>query len=183
MPRLDEVSLSILNRMIEQRSAQLRSAELGNNLHLATRLRSEIRGLRAGRRKLESGGGTGGPLWARARREPSQSARTFARRPSGRARRPTLKDDATVVDPHGARWEALTLYLRRLNQSFPLEDLTSLAGFFSTEREFARHIRAIEDRLPTRSRSRSRPAARKATRRKATRGTRKPARRSSRTKR
>jgi hypothetical protein len=162
MPRLDEVSLSILNRMIEQRVTQLRTAELGNNLHLATRLRSEIRGLRAGLKKSERG--ASGPLWVRPRREPQRATRKSTRTS---ARRPTLKDDATVVDPHGARWEALTAYIRKLNQSFPGKDMTGMAGFFSTEREFARHIRALESRLPKRSRSaRSKPTARKATRRK-----------------
>jgi hypothetical protein len=162
MPRLDEVSLSILNRMIEQRAAQLRTAELGNNAHLASKLRSEIRGLRAGLSKRERG--AGGPLWVRPRREPQRPVRRSSRTS---ARRPTLKDDATVVDPHGARWEALTAYIRKLNQSFPGQDLTGMAGFFSTEREFARHIRAIESRLPKRGRrTRSKPAARKATRRK-----------------
>ena len=160
MPRLDEVSLSILNRMIEQRAAQLRTAELANNLHLATRLRGEIRGLRAGLKKRARGG----PLWVRPRREPQRPVRRSTRTS---ARRPTLKDDATVVDPHGARWEALTAYIRKLNQSFPGKDQTGLTGFFSTEREFARHIRAIESRLPARRRTRSKPAARKVTRRKA----------------
>ncbi len=170
MARLDEVSRSILERMIQQRQTQLRSAELGNNVHLATRLRREIRGLRAGRKKLESGGG--GPLWVRPRREPRAAPRT-ARAPSGR--RPTLRDEATVVDPHGARWEALTAYIRKLSERFPGEDLTGLAGFFSTEREFARHIRAIESRLPGRRR-RAKPAARKAVPRKSTRSAR-PSRR------
>jgi hypothetical protein len=76
------------------------------------------------------------------------------------------------VDPHGARWEALTAYIRKLAENFPREDVTSLTGFFSTEREFARHIRAIESRLPARARraesSARKPSARKPSVRKAT---------------
>ena len=157
MPRLDEVSLSILQRMIEQRAAQLRSAELCNNRHLAAKLRTEIRGLRAGLKQRERR--AGGPLWVRPRREPQRATRPAR----ASARRPKLKDEPTVVDPHGERWEALTAYIRKLSQSFPGEDLTGMAGFFSTEREFARHIRLIENRLPKRARSSSpKPARRKA---------------------
>lgn len=171
MPRLDEVSLAILKRQIEQRQTQLRTAELCNNLHLATKLRREIRGLRAGLRK--SGSGAGAPRWVQPRREPSTPRRKAS--PGRSARRPTLRDDATVVDPHGARWEALTGYIRKLSQSFPREDLTSLTGFFSTEREFARHIRAIERRLPARPR-RTKAAAGTKTRRKVARATRRTSR-------
>jgi hypothetical protein len=170
MPKLDDVSMSILRRMIEQRETQLRNAELGNNVHLADKLRKEIRGLRAGRKKIESGRGTDAPFWVQTRNEPKSAGRRPltsgpARRSNAKVRRPKLCDDATVVDPHGARWEALTAYIRKLAENFPREDVTSLTGFFSTEREFARHIRAIESRLPARAR-RAEPSARKPSARK-----------------
>ncbi len=41
----------------------------------------------------------------------------------------------------------LVAYTRPLNKYFPRQDLTRLCGFFSAEREFARHIKTIEARI------------------------------------
>ena len=61
--------------------------------------------------------------------------------------RPKLKDEGTVIDPHGERWMELLGYVQTLNEHFPSEHLSDRCGFFSTEREFARYIREIESRI------------------------------------
>ena len=62
-------------------------------------------------------------------------------------KRPKLRDDTTVINPHSKRWNDLIAYVRQLNAKFPTEDLLRLCGFFSTEREFKKHILTIEKRL------------------------------------
>lgn len=160
MPKTDALALSILDRMIEQREQQLRNAEMTSNTSLAARMRRELSALQSDRKKLQSGRT---PVTSRPR-----PAETFsigsrsgpvARRTEARARkssrRPRLLDESTVVPAHSARWEELSAYILHLNDFFPGEDLMSLAGLFSTEREFARHIRRLESRLPAGARRRA----------------------------
>ena len=61
--------------------------------------------------------------------------------------RPELRDDGTVVDPHGERWTELCAYVQKLDEHFPTEHVTDRCGFFSTEGEFARYIRELESRI------------------------------------
>jgi hypothetical protein len=181
MPKTDALALSILDRTIERRKEQLGIARMTRNTRLEERLRREIRAMEADRRKLRRNGGSSRPARKRAGRAGSDRS---VRAPSGptpggtpratkSARRPTLQDESIVVPPHGPRWRALIAYIRHLNDSFPGEDLMGVVGLFSTERQFARHIRAIEGRLPARRRrgastSRATPARKAGGRKKAT---------------
>jgi len=178
MPKTDALNLSILERMIERRKEQLAIARMTRNTRLEERLRREIYAMEVDRRKLRRRGST-----SRSARKRAGSARSVAApsrptpgaapRVTRSARRPTLRDENTVVPPHSRRWKALIAYIRHLNDSFPGEDLMGVVGLFSSERQFARHIRSIESRLPARRRrgastSRARPARKAGGRKKTT---------------
>lgn len=168
MPKTDALNLSILDRMIERRKEQLAIARMTRNTRLEERLRRETCAMEADRRKLCRKGGTSRSARkragsARSVAAPSRPTPAGAPRVTRSARRPTLRDENTVVPSHSRRWQALIGYIRHLNDSFPGEDLMGVVGLFSSERQFARHIRLIESRLPARRRrgastSRARPA-------------------------
>jgi hypothetical protein len=177
MPETDALELSILDRMIERRKEQLGIARMTRNTRLEERLRREISAMEADRRKLGRKGGTSPSARkragsARSVAAPSRPTPGGAPRVTRSARRPTLRDESTVVPSHSRRWQSLTGYIRHLNDSLPGEDLMGVVGLFSTERQFARHIRMIESRLPARRRrgastSRAKPARKAGGRKKA----------------
>jgi len=131
-----EFSLALLDRNIASYEQRLANAQAANDMRAVTRALRDLDRLQKQREKM-----TGTPVVSYpAPSEPPDPSRTVRSRPE-------LRDDGTVVDPHGARWMELAGYVQKLGEHFPTEYVADRCGFFSTEREFARYIRELERRI------------------------------------
>ena len=129
-----DLAAAFLNRSITQHEQRLATAQAINNTRLASRIQRDLERLLEQKHKM-----TGVPVEKPSRRKGSKQR--------AKGSRLKLKDEGTVIDPHGARWMELVEYVQKLNEHFPTEYLADRCGSFSTEREFARYIREIESRI------------------------------------
>ncbi len=133
-----DLSADLLERSIAQHEQRLANAQEINNTHLASRVQRDLERLLKQKK-------TGAPAKKSSRSKAAKRRTKGKRRAKGS--RPKLKDESTIIEPHGRRWMELIGYVQELSEHFPTEHLADRCGLFSNERQFARYIRVIESRI------------------------------------